>query len=86
MGVVGAVAAAATATYVLKSSKKTLATGADSVDALVKRCHEQMEARTGELYLKFDQDRKQREALEADQQDEADLKALETKIKRRPKK
>jgi hypothetical protein len=44
-----------------------------------------MEARTGELYLKFDQDRKQREALEADQQDEADLKALEAKLKRRPK-
>jgi hypothetical protein len=48
--------------------------------------HEQMEARTGELYLEFDQDRKRREAIEADQQDEADLKALETKIKRRPKK
>jgi hypothetical protein len=48
--------------------------------------HEQMEARTDELYLKFDQDRKRQEALEADQQDEADLKALETKIKRRPKK
>jgi hypothetical protein len=47
--------------------------------------HEQMEARTGELYLKFDQDRKRQEALEADQQDEADLTALETKIKRRPK-
>ncbi len=49
MGVVGAVAAAATATYVLKSSKKTLATGADSVDALVKRCHEQMEALTSRM-------------------------------------
>ena len=48
--------------------------------------HEQMEARTGELYLKFDQDRKKQEAIEADQQDEADLKALETKIKRREKK
>jgi len=47
--------------------------------------HEQMEARTGELYLQFDQDRKRREAIEADQQDEAELKALETKIKRRPK-
>ncbi len=46
MGVVGAVAAAATATYVLKNSRKTMATGADSVDALVKRCHEQMEALT----------------------------------------
>jgi len=48
--------------------------------------HEQMEARTGELYLKFDQDRKTREANEADQQDTADLQALESKLKRRPKK
>ena len=48
--------------------------------------HEQMEERTGELYLKFDQDRKKQEATQADQQDEADLKALETKLKRRPKK
>jgi hypothetical protein len=48
--------------------------------------HEQMEARTGELYRRFDQDRKEREAIEADQQDEADLKALEAKLKRRPKK
>lgn len=48
--------------------------------------HEQMEAHTRELYLKFDQDRKRQEAIQADQQDEADLKALETKIKRRPKK
>jgi hypothetical protein len=45
-----------------------------------------MEERTGDLYLKFDQDRKREEAIQADQQDEADLKALETKIKRRPKK
>jgi hypothetical protein len=48
--------------------------------------HEQMEARTDELYLQFDQDRKKQEALQADQQDEADLQALETQIKRRPKK
>jgi len=48
--------------------------------------HEQMEERTAELYLEFDTQRKKREAAEADQQDEADLKALETKIKRRPKK
>lgn len=48
--------------------------------------HEQMEARTGELYLQFEQDRKKREAMEADQQDEADLQALESKLKRRPKK
>ena len=48
--------------------------------------HEQMEERTSELYLKFDQDRKTQEAIKADQQDEADLKTLETKLKRRPKK
>ena len=47
--------------------------------------HEQMEERTGELYLKFDQDRKRQEAIEADQQDEGDLKALEAKLKRRQK-
>ena len=47
--------------------------------------HEQMEARTGELYLQFDQDCKRLDAIEADQQDEADLQALETKLKRRPK-
>ena len=47
--------------------------------------HQQMEERTGELYRTFDNDRKRQEALQADQQDEAHLKALETKIKRRPK-
>lgn len=47
--------------------------------------HEQMEARTGELYRQFDADRKRQEALQADQQDEADLTALETKLKKRPK-
>jgi hypothetical protein len=47
--------------------------------------HGQMEERTGELYLQFDRDRKKREAIEADQHDEAELKALETKIKKRKK-
>ena len=47
--------------------------------------NEQMETRTGELYLKFYQERKKQEAIEADQQDEADLKDLETKVKRRSK-
>lgn len=46
--------------------------------------HEQMEARTSELYLQFDQQRKTREALDADGQDEVDLKELEAKIKGRP--
>ena len=48
--------------------------------------HEQMEARTDALYLQFDQGRKCLDAIEADRQDEADLQALETKLKRRPKK
>ncbi len=48
--------------------------------------HEQMENQTSALYLDYDQRRKQQAALEADQQDEADLKALENEIKRRSKK
>lgn len=48
--------------------------------------HEQMEIKTTALYLDYDQRRKTQEAQMADQDDEADLKALETKIKRRPKK
>lgn len=48
--------------------------------------HEQMELKTGELYLDYDRRRKTQEAQAADQEDEAELKALETKIKRRPKK
>ena len=46
--------------------------------------HEQMTQRTATLYEEFDAQRKQRDALAADQQDEADLKALEAKLKRRP--
>lgn len=49
MGVVGAVAAAATAAYVFKNTKKTITAGSDSVDALVKRCHEQMDTLTRRL-------------------------------------
>ena len=47
---------------------------------------EQMESTTSALYVNYDQRRKSQEALQADNQDEADLKALENKIKRRPKK
>ncbi|MEL5850074.1 MAG: hypothetical protein U7M05_12040, partial [Candidatus Igneacidithiobacillus chanchocoensis] len=47
--------------------------------------HEQMEAHTSELYFKFDQDRKKQEAMQADQQDEAELKALESALKHRRK-
>jgi hypothetical protein len=46
--------------------------------------HQQMEARTAELYQQFDQQRRKQDALLADQKDEADLQALESKLKRRP--
>jgi hypothetical protein len=46
--------------------------------------HEQMERNTSALYLDYDQRRKTQEAQEADQQDEAALKALEQKLKHRP--
>jgi len=48
--------------------------------------NEQMESQTSALYRSYDQRRKKQEALEADQQDEIDLKDLEHNIKRRPKK
>ncbi len=47
--------------------------------------HKQMELTTGELYLDFDQRRKQEEARKADLEDEAELKGLENRIKRRRK-
>jgi hypothetical protein len=49
LGVVGAVTAAATAAYVLRGSKKTMVSGSDSVDALVKRCHEQLDTLSSRL-------------------------------------
>lgn len=49
IGVVGAVATAATAAYVIRKKKKTMVAGSDSVDALVKRCHEQMETLSSRL-------------------------------------
>jgi len=45
--------------------------------------HEHMKQHTSALYLEFDQERKIEEAKEADLQDDAELKALETKIKKR---
>ena len=45
--------------------------------------HEQMEQQTTALYLDFDRQRKIEEAKEADRQDDAELKALEAKIKKR---
>ena len=46
--------------------------------------HQQMESRTAELYEQFDQQRRKQDALLADQQDEADLQAVESILKRRP--
>ena len=48
--------------------------------------HEEMESKTNALFLDYDQSRKRREAQAADFQDEAELKALETKLEGRPKK
>ena len=45
--------------------------------------HAQMERETSALYLDYDQRRKAQEAQEADQQDAAELKALEKKLKGR---
>ncbi|CAN5597727.1 virulence RhuM family protein [soil metagenome] len=47
--------------------------------------HAQMESKTSTLYLDYDQRRKQQDVLRAGQQDDADLKALESTIKHRPK-
>ena len=47
--------------------------------------HARMEQKLEPLYLDFDQRRKAEEACAADAQDEAELKALENTIKRRPK-
>ncbi len=44
---------------------------------------QQMAQHTGELYTGFDECRKTQEAMQADQADEAELKALEDKIKHR---
>ena len=57
-----------------------LLSGAGSVS------HARMEQKLEPLYLDFDQRRKADEALAADAQDEAELKALEDTLKNRPKK
>lgn len=54
-----------------------LLSGAGSVS------HERMERKVGALFLDFDQRRKTREAQAADAQDDAELKALENRIKHR---
>jgi hypothetical protein len=47
--------------------------------------HDQMESATTARYLDFDERRKKQDALAADQADEAELKSIESKLKRRPK-
>lgn len=47
--------------------------------------HTQMERATTALYLDYDQRRKQLDAQQADQEDDAELAALESALKRRPK-
>lgn len=47
--------------------------------------HEQMERSTNARYLEYDQRRKHHEASQADEQDEADLNALESALKKRSK-
>ena len=54
-----------------------LLSGAGSVS------HARMEQKVGTLFLDYDQRRKSLEAQAADAQDEAELKALESKIKHR---
>ena len=47
--------------------------------------HEDMKQKTNELYLDFDHNRKTEEARQSDLEDEAELKALEDKVKKRKK-
>ena len=54
------------------------------LDHLGSISHQQMESATSDIYLDFDQRRKGEEAIKADRDDEAELKILEEKIKRRP--
>lgn len=65
---------------IVTSNGFPLLTGAGGIS------HEQMEAATGALYLEYDARRKKQEALAADQADEAELKSIEAKLKRRPHK
>jgi hypothetical protein len=64
---------------IISSNGFPLLTNAGSVS------HGQMEAHISEHYLAFDKQRKQQEARAADAADEAELAALEHKIKRRRK-
>lgn len=64
---------------IVTSNGFPLLSGAGSIS------HEQMERSTAALYLDFDDRRKKQEAITADAADEAELKSVEEKVKRRPK-
>jgi hypothetical protein len=64
---------------IVSSNGFPLLSGAGSIS------HEQMEQATAARYLDFDQRRTKQEANIADEADEAELKAIEDKVKRRPK-
>jgi hypothetical protein len=64
---------------IVSSNGFPLLSGAGSIS------HEQMERSTAALYLDFDDRRKKQEAMAADEADEAELKSVEEKVKRRPK-
>lgn len=64
---------------IISSNGFPLLTGAGNVS------HAQMETQTSERYLVFDEERRKQEARAADAADEAELAALESRIKRRRK-
>jgi hypothetical protein len=64
---------------IVSSNGFPLLSGAGSIS------HEQMERTTATRYLDFDQRRKKQEAIAADQADEAEIKAIEDKVKGRSK-
>jgi hypothetical protein len=63
---------------IIRSNGFPLLTHAGSIS------HEAMKEKTDKLYLDFDARRKQAEALEADREDEAELKKIEDQLKHRP--
>lgn len=62
---------------IITSNGFPMLTGTGSVS------HDEMERQVSPLFVDYDQRRKAREAQEADAEDEAELKALENKIKHR---
>ncbi|HEV2692120.1 MAG TPA: virulence RhuM family protein [Verrucomicrobiae bacterium] len=64
---------------IVSSNDFPLLSGAGSIS------HERMERDTTARYIDFERRQKKQEAIAADEADEAELKAVETKVKRRPK-